>query len=110
MIEHSLRQIAHALGGEVSGCEVRAPGPGHGPRDRSLSVKLSASSPDGFLVHSFAGDDFKHCRDYVKSKLGVSQFEPRIREPKPTIAGDDKSQIERPSQNRRRLPERGGRE
>jgi hypothetical protein len=90
-----LRSVARALGGEVTGAQVLAPGPGHDRRDRSLSVKLSASSPDGFLIHSFAGDDFKYCRDYVKSILGMAQFEPHTREPKPTVACDDKSRIDR---------------
>lgn len=68
----SLREIAQALGGDVvGGNEVLAPGPAHRPHDRSLSVKLSASSPDGFLVHSFAGDDFRDCRDYVAGRLGI---------------------------------------
>ena len=67
----ALREIAHALGGEIVGAQVLAPGPAHDRRDRSLSVKISASSPDGFLVHSFAGDDFKVCRDHVKSRLGL---------------------------------------
>ena len=40
-----LRGIARALGGEVAGAQVLAPGPGHGPRDRSLSVRLCASAP-----------------------------------------------------------------
>jgi putative DNA primase/helicase len=78
----SLREIAHALGGDVAGAQVLAPGPAHDQRDRSLSVKISASSPDGFLCHSFAGDDFKDCRDYVKSRLGMRQFEPAQRQPK----------------------------
>ena len=34
-----LAEIAAALGGEVAAGQVLAPGPGHSPRDRSLSVK-----------------------------------------------------------------------
>jgi putative DNA primase/helicase len=71
----SLRELADALGGEVVSAQVLAPGPVHDRRDRSLSVKISASSPDGFLCHSFAGDNFKVCKDYVKSRLGMRQFE-----------------------------------
>lgn len=66
-----LRAIARALGGQVVGGQVLAPGSGHGPRDRSLSVKLSATSPDGFIVHSFAGDDWRACRDHVLDRLGL---------------------------------------
>jgi hypothetical protein len=62
------------MGGEVSGDQVRAPGPGHGPKDRSLSIKVTASAPSGFLVHSFAGDDPIHCKDYVREKLGLPSW------------------------------------
>ena len=55
MLPFDLRSLARALGGEVANGRVLCPGPGHGPRDRSLSVRLSATAPDGFLVHSFAG-------------------------------------------------------
>jgi putative DNA primase/helicase len=72
-----LRSWAHALGGKASGNSVRAPGPGHSARDRSLSVTLSATAPNGFLVNSFAGDDWQACRDYVRGKLGLSPFLPR---------------------------------
>ena len=68
-----LRAAARALGGEIAGGEVLCPGPSHGPRDRSLSVKLSASAPDGFLVHSFAGDPWQDCRDHVASLLGTER-------------------------------------
>src|SRR5262249_38669343 len=64
----------HALGGEVSGRQVKVPGPGHSPTDRSLSVKLVASAPDGFVVHSFAGDDPIACKDYLRAKLGLPSW------------------------------------
>ncbi|MGJ0502297.1 MAG: AAA family ATPase [Methylocystis sp.] len=68
----NLRQIAHALGGEVSSGQVLAPGPGHSKLDRSLSVRLSPGAPDGFLTFSPAGDDWKACRDYVGGRLGIT--------------------------------------
>jgi putative DNA primase/helicase len=71
-----LRSIACALDGVVAGRQVTAPGPGHSRKDRSLSVKLDASAPDGFLVYSHAGDDWKECRDYVRSRLGLPAWEP----------------------------------
>jgi hypothetical protein len=70
----SLQSLARALGGEVSGNQVLAPGPGHSPKDRSLSVKLDAAAPDGFVVNSFAGDDPIACKDYVRSKAGIEPF------------------------------------
>ena len=45
-----LRTIARALGGEVTGRQVLAPGQGHSARDRSLAVRLSNDAPDGFLM------------------------------------------------------------
>ena len=67
----TLQQIARATSGEASGDQVRAPGPGHSSKDRSLCIKLDASATDGFLVHSFAGDDPICCKDYVREKLGL---------------------------------------
>ena len=67
----SLPEIARALGGEVCGGQILAPGPGHSPKDRSLSLKPIVDAPDGFVVHSFAGDDPIACRDYVREKLGL---------------------------------------
>lgn len=66
-----LRTIARALGGEVAGGQVLAPGPGHGLRDRSLSIKLSATAPLGFIVCSHAGDPFDVCQRHVAEKLGL---------------------------------------
>jgi hypothetical protein len=71
-----LETAARRLGGELSGGEVRCPGPGHSDQDRSLSVKLDDRAPDGFVVCSFAGDDPVACRDHVRGKLGLPPFEP----------------------------------
>ena len=70
----SLQQLATALGGEISGDQVLAPGPGHSPKDRSMCVKLG---PDGYVVHSFAGDDWKDCRDLIDEKTGAAKWEPK---------------------------------
>lgn len=93
----ALAAIAHALGGEVSNRQVLAPGPGHSAEDRSLSVKLSPSAPDGLLVHSFAGDDWKLCLDYVRARLGWGAFvseraRPVERRPPPLRAPADSLQ------------------
>lgn len=72
------RALACSLGGEVIGCNaLLVPGPGHSARDRSLSIRLDPSAPEGFVVHSFAGDDPIACRDHVKAAAGVPRFEPR---------------------------------
>jgi hypothetical protein len=52
---------ARRLGGELSGGEILCPGPHHSDQDRSLSVKLDDDAPDGFVAHSFAGDDEIEC-------------------------------------------------
>jgi hypothetical protein len=70
----TLQQVARALGGEISAGQVLAPGPNHTPKDRSLSIKLDAIAPGGFVVHSFAGDDPIICKDYVRQKLGLPPF------------------------------------
>jgi len=70
----TLQSLARALGGVVCNGEVLAPGPGHSPKDRSLSVKLDPTAQDGFVVHSFAGDDPLEARDYVREKCGLPAF------------------------------------
>src|SRR5262249_41397865 len=71
-----LRAIARVLAGEVSGQRVLAPGPQHSPKDRSLCVSLAPTTPSGFLVHSFAGDDPIQCKDYVRARLGLPAWQP----------------------------------
>jgi hypothetical protein len=69
--------IAKALGGEVIGRDrILCPGPGHSPKDRSLQVTISPTSPDGLVVHSFAGDDWRLCRDHVRQKLELPAWQP----------------------------------
>ena len=69
------RRLAHALGGEVVGRDrALVPGPGHSRHDRSLSIRLVSSAPDGFLVHSFAGDDPIACKDHVRRALGLPGY------------------------------------
>jgi putative DNA primase/helicase len=71
-----LRSLARLLGGDVIGRQVLAPGPGHSPKDRSLSVTISATAPEGFLAFSHAGDDFASCRDHVKRAVGLPTDRP----------------------------------
>jgi hypothetical protein len=74
---HDVRAAARALKGDVSGRNgVVCPGPGHSRQDRSLSVRLDPGAPDGFVVHSFAGDDPIICKDHVRERLGIEAFKP----------------------------------
>lgn len=73
----TLNEIARALGGEISNGSVLAPGPNHKPTDRSLSVTLSTTSPDGFVVNTFSPrDNVIDCKDYVRRRLGIEAFKP----------------------------------
>ena len=67
-----LRSMARALNGVAVGGEVRCPGPGRSASDRSLSVRLCAASPLGFIAHSSAGQDFFLCRDHVLERLAAA--------------------------------------
>jgi hypothetical protein len=72
----TLRAFASALGGHISYDHVLAPGPGHSSRDRSLAIWIDVNSPDGFRCHSFAADDWRECRDYVRDRLGMREWQP----------------------------------
>jgi hypothetical protein len=86
----NLHHYAQALGGEISGDQVLAPGPGHSREDRSLSVKIDDKADGGFVVLSFAGDDPIVCKDYVREKLGQEPWKPR---PKKNLAKDVGKQV-----------------
>ena len=73
------RHVANALGGEARGNRVSAPAPGHSKHDRSLSILLKPSAPGGFVVHGFAGEDWRELRDYVRERLDL----PDWNEPQP---------------------------
>ncbi|WP_433762605.1 DUF7146 domain-containing protein [Brucella anthropi] len=70
-----VKSAATILGGETfRGNRVLCPGPGHSKSDRSLQVTFKADG--SFTVTSYAGDDFRDCRDYVKASLGLSDDQP----------------------------------
>jgi putative DNA primase/helicase len=84
------QMLARTLGGKVFGRNrILAPGPGHSSQDRSLSVSLDPSAPDGFLVHSFAGDDPIACRDHVRALARLPAWAPSCKNqavmPRPII-------------------------
>jgi hypothetical protein len=71
-----LRTAARLLGGDIDkDGQINCPGPHHSRADRSLRVKLDPSKPNGFSVHSRAGDDWKACQDYVADKFGLDRWE-----------------------------------
>jgi len=67
------RTIVGILGGEASGHSCNVPGPGHSRTDRSLSITIDPRAPDGFVVHSFTGQDPLACKDYIRERLGLPQ-------------------------------------
>ena len=77
----ALRSMAAALGGEVmkgrKGLFILCPGPGHSAKDRSLSVTLSATDPDGFVCFSHTTDAWQDCRDHVRGRTGGRSSEYR---------------------------------
>ena len=75
----SVAEAARLLGGEAHGDSVLCPGPGHSHRDRSLSVRFDPGAPDGYVVHSHAGDDWPTCRDHVRERLGMPSWYPSAR-------------------------------
>jgi putative DNA primase/helicase len=84
------RTIVNIMGGVVTGrdsCNV--PGPGHSKADRSLSIRIDLADALGFKVHSFAGDDWPTCRNYVAAALGLKYDATRV-----SSQVDTKPQIE----------------
>ena len=81
----SPKHVADVLGGEICGKEILVPGPGHSPKDRSLSIRLDPAAPDGFLTNSFAGDDALMCKDYARDKLGIPREVFQSRSPSVSI-------------------------
>ena len=87
--------LAKILGGEHSGNNVTAPGPNNIDRrnDRSMSVTIDASAPDGFVVHSHSAKNTDiECKDYVRRLAGLPEWKPTEKEPdkqkpKATIVG-----------------------
>jgi hypothetical protein len=73
----TLDYIAQRMGGEIRGNQVACPGPGHSPKDRSLSIKIEPSAPAGLIVYLHAQDDNLKCKDFVVAKLGLEPFRPR---------------------------------
>ncbi|KAB7782907.1 hypothetical protein F8B43_4201 [Methylorubrum populi] len=71
MVSLTLPEIARAVNGKVCGQQVLCAGPRHSHKDRSLSVRLATTSPKGFIVHSYCGDDWRDCEEYVASALGL---------------------------------------
>jgi putative DNA primase/helicase len=84
------RNIAAIFGGEVTGSDsVNVPGPGHGPHDRSLSIKINPQAPGGFVVYSHAGDNPLACRDFVRERLGLEGWKPGSKGPRiPFVVSD----------------------
>src|SRR4051812_33381766 len=89
------RDLARALGGDPTPKGASVPGPGHSRRDRSLSIELNSTAPEGFIVYSHAQDDWALCRDYVREKLGLAR--PREIKRRPPSARPNPAQRLRPA-------------
>ena len=98
----NIRAIARLLSGEVAGPgRILCPGPGHSPGDRSLSITfIGADEP---IVHSFAGDDWRACKDHVARLLGL----PAENGPRPPVARAAPHACRAQAGSRRRQAQRG---
>lgn len=68
-----IQTVRQILGGEIHhGNTLLCAGVGHSAHDRSLSIRFDPHAPEGFVVHSFAGDDPLQARDHIKQRLGLS--------------------------------------
>ena len=65
----NLNQIARSLRGTINGRWINIPGRGHRAADRSLGIFFHQDAPDGFWLHSLAGDDLDECRAYIIALL-----------------------------------------
>jgi len=65
----TLNEIAQRLNGTINRPWINVRGLHHSAADRSLGIRFDLAAPDGFYVHSLAGDDEEECRAYVKSLL-----------------------------------------
>ena len=61
------RRIVKHLEGDWRGDFGLVPGPGHSPKDRSLSVRDSADGQD-VIFHSFAGEDWRPIKDRLRAE------------------------------------------
>jgi phage/plasmid primase-like uncharacterized protein/RecA-family ATPase len=59
-----------------------------------MAVKLDADAPDGFVVHSFAGDRFDICRDHVRERIGRPPWPNCDQHPLPGERGARRKRIE----------------
>jgi len=62
------QDITTRFNGEWHGDYGTFPTPGHGPRDRGMSVKDDPAAPDGVLIHSFNGGDPLAIKDELRAK------------------------------------------
>lgn len=86
----NVHQIVAALGGQVTGADTcNIPGPGHSDSDKSLSIKIDPTTPDGFLVHSHAGDDDIECKDWIRKQLGLPRWRASGRSNGPSVGVTD---------------------
>jgi len=65
----SLHELARRLNGAVNAGWINIRGPHHSASDRSLGIRFDAAAPDGFRVHSLAGEVESECRAHVKSLI-----------------------------------------
>lgn len=82
---YTMREIVAIMGGYVinGGNGAKVPGPGHSKNDDSLSISMR-DDQQGYVVESFAGDDWQSCDAYFRHKMNLPQWTPTKKaEPRP---------------------------
>jgi hypothetical protein len=79
-------RITRALGGDWYGSYGLIPGPGHSPKDRSVSVRPHCSDPDDVVIHSFAGDDDLAIKNELRRQGLLPQRSGRLESQRPHSA------------------------
>jgi putative DNA primase/helicase len=67
----TLDEFVKAIRGTRNGPWIRLAGPGHRKHDDSLGFMPDPAAPDGFRVHSFAGDETAECRAHINQLLAT---------------------------------------
>lgn len=62
--------IARRFGRTSTGSQYKIPGPGHSPKDDSLSIADHPDNPSRIIFYSHSGDSDRDCMDYL-SALGA---------------------------------------
>jgi len=96
----TLQNIAHTLGGRVSGRQVLCPTPGHSKNDRGTAIRLEAGAPNGLLIACYNGG--WHEVAQVKDALRVAGLLPAYDGTRRELTDAERAAIKRAEAERER--------